>query len=143
MTTQIQIQVRAAGPADREHVQQLWEACGLARAAPDEWEALMSGETSVVLVAEHDGAMAGAAVASFDGWRAYIYHAGVAPHMRGQGVGHELMAHAEQYLLSAGARYVYVMVHQENTEGLALVGSTGYLPEGEIVLAKRLATRLA
>lgn len=34
---------------------------------------------------------------------------------------------------------VFVMVHQEDTDGLALVGEGGYLPEGEIVLTERLA----
>ena len=54
-----------------------------------------------------------------------------------------MMSQAEQYLLSAGARYVFVTVHTDNTEGLALAASQGYLPEGEIVLAKRMATRVA
>lgn len=141
-TTATRIEIGPAEAGDRESVQHLWETCGLGRAAPDEWQALMEGATSVVLVARQGGDLAGAAVATFDGWRAYIYHVAVAPAHRRQGIGHELMASAEQYLLSAGARYVYVMVNQENTEGLALVASASYLPEGEIVLAKRLATRL-
>ena len=82
-------------------------------------------------------------VAAFDGWRAYIYHVAVAGDVRRQGLAHDLMAEAERYLLSAGARHVFVTVHEDNTEGLALVGATGYLPEGEIVLAKRLASRPA
>lgn len=142
MTTRLAIQIRPADAADRSAVQELWESCGLTRAAPDEWEALMASPNTVVLVAEGEGELQGAAVATFDGWRAYIYHVGVAPGARRQGIGHELVTSAEQYLLSAGARFVYVMVHEENTEGLALVGSIGYLPEGEIVLAKRLASRV-
>jgi ribosomal protein S18 acetylase RimI-like enzyme len=142
MTTQVGFQIRPAEAADRDRVQDLWEACGLARGAPDEWDALMEGPTSVVLAADRDGELIGAAVATFDGWRAYIYHVAVGRQWRREGIGHDLVAAAEQYLLSAGARYVYVMVNQENTEGLALVGSVGYLPEGEIVLAKRLANRL-
>lgn len=53
------------------------------------------------------------------------------------------MAQAEEYLTEAGARHVYVMVSEQNTESLALVGATGYLPGGDIVLAKRLAARVA
>jgi ribosomal protein S18 acetylase RimI-like enzyme len=137
------IGVRPAESADQEKVQRLWEACGLARAAPDEWDALVAGDTSAVLVAVEGDQLLGSAIASSDGWRAYIYHVAVAPDRRGEGLGHWLMGQAEQYLLSAGARYVYVTVQQDNTEGLALAASQGYLPEGEIVLVKRMATRVA
>ncbi len=137
------IEVRPAEPADQQAVQRLWERCGLARAAPDEWDALLAGETSAVLVAQDGGEILGTAIASSDGWRAYIYHVAVDASRRGEGLGHWLMEQAEQYLLSAGARYVYVTVQQDNTEGLALAASQGYLPEGEIVLVKRMATRVA
>lgn len=135
------IQIRPAEDEDRERVQRLWADSGLGRAAADEWDALMAAPTAVVLVAESAQQLAGTVVASFDGWRAYVYHMAVARDYRRQGLGHDLLAQAEQFLLSAGARFVYVTVNGDNTEGLALVGSAGYLPEGEIVLAKRLAAR--
>ena len=135
--------ISPAESGDRDHVQQLWDDTGLGRAAPDEWAALAEGTTSIILVAKEDGELAGAAVATYDGWRAYVYHVAVAPRFRTQGIGHALMAQAEEYLTEAGARHVYVMVNEQNTEGLALVGATGYLPEGDIVLAKRLAVRIA
>ncbi|MFN0145236.1 MAG: GNAT family N-acetyltransferase [Dehalococcoidia bacterium] len=135
------IAVRPAETDDREAIQELWEAAGLSPAANDEWEALTSGATTAVLVAEDDLGIVGAAIAAFDGWRAYVYHVAVAERARRQGVAYDLMGNAEQYLLSAGARHVYVMVNDENTEGLALVGSSGYLPEGDLVLVKRLASR--
>lgn len=135
------ISIRAAEDNDREHVQRLWDGCGLGRIAADEWEALMAAPTTAVLLAESGESLVGTAVASCDGWRAYIYHVAVAEEHRRSGVGYDLMAQAEKFLTSAGARYVHVMVQQENTEGLGLVGSIGYLPEGEIVLTKRLAVR--
>lgn len=135
--------IRPVEGRDRSALLALWEQAGLSPTAPDQWEALTGAGTSVVLVAERDGDVIGSAVASFDGWRAFVYHVAVAPAARRQGVAHELMQAAEQYLLAAGARYVYVTVHEQNTEGLALVAATGYLPEGELVLAKRLATRVA
>jgi ribosomal protein S18 acetylase RimI-like enzyme len=133
--------IRPAVHADHDAVVALWESAGLGRTATDEWEALIGGPTSAVLVAEAGGAIAGAGVATFDGWRAYIYHVAVSPRHRREGVGHDLMEEAEQYLVSAGARFVYVMVHEENTEGLALVGANGYLPDGDLVLTKPLASR--
>ena len=122
------IEVRPAEVAEQAKVQALWEACGLAAAAPDEWEALLGGDTSAVLLAVEGNELLGTAIASSDGWRAYIYHVAVHPARRAEGLGHWLMGRAEQYLLSAGARYVYVTVQQENTEGLALAASQGYLP---------------
>jgi ribosomal protein S18 acetylase RimI-like enzyme len=142
MAVRTAIRLRSAESADREAIQALWSEAELARAAEDEWRALIDSPTNVVIVADDAGAIAGAAVASFDGWRAYIYHVCVGENYRRQGLGHELMMEAEQYLMGAGARHVYVTVNEANTEGLALVGSAGYLPEGEIVLAKRLASRV-
>ena len=136
------VAIRPAEDRDREGIQRLWDDCGLGRTAADEWDAIMAAPTTAVLVAEVDGELAGTVVTSFDGWRAYIYHVAVRDTFRRQGIGYDLMGQAEQFLLSAGARFVHVAVNQENTEGLALVGSIGYLPEGEIVLAKRLATRV-
>ena len=141
MTVMGAVSIRAAEDEDREHVQQLWDGCGLGRIATDEWDALMADPSTAVLLAEDGETLVGTAVTSFDGWRAYIYHVAVDEKHRRSGVGYDLMAQAEQFLTSAGTRYVHVMVHQENTEGLALVGSIGYLPEGEIVLTKRLAAR--
>ena len=143
MPTEIAVEIRPAEPGDQPALDSLWEEVGLAVPTPDEWDALMSGATNAVLVAPIAGQLAGSAIAAFDGWRAYIYHVAVAADMQQRGLGHRMLREAEQYLLGAGARYVYVMVHEESTEGMALVASAGYLPEGEIVLAKRLASRVA
>ncbi len=142
MTVVGAVGIRPAENEDRERVQRLWDDCGVGRIAADEWDALMAAPTTAVLLAEDGDELVGTAITSFDGWRAYIYHVAVEEKHRRLGIGYDLMAQAEQFLLGAGARYVHVAVHQENTEGLALVGSLGYLPEGEIVLTKGLATRL-
>jgi ribosomal protein S18 acetylase RimI-like enzyme len=138
MPTATQLEIRPARPAERAAIKQLWLAAGMGEPAQEELDALMLHETSRVLVAMVDGEVGGTAVASYDGWRAYIYHVAVAPALRRKGIGHELMAEAERYLRSSGARYVYLTVNEENTEGLALAAEAGYVPEGEIVLARRL-----
>lgn len=140
MATSVQpATIRAAGMANRDAIQSLWVSTGLEPATPEEWTALLDGGTSTVLMAERDDQLVGAAIAGFDGWRAYIYHIAVSPSYRRQGVGRALIEESERYLRSAGARDVFVMVHQDDTDGLALVGEGGYLPEGEIVLTRRLA----
>lgn len=141
MTTPTRVSIRPATGDERDAVQALWDEAGLGRAAPDEWAALISGDTSAVLVAEDGGELLGTAIASFDGWRAYIYHVAVGSGHRRQGIAHALLQEASNYLLSAGARQVFVTVNEANTEALALVASEGFLPDGEIVLGRRLATR--
>lgn len=143
MTANVGIEFRPAEDLDEVAVQQLWRDCGLSTATADEWDALMTVPSNVVLVAQDGGSLVGTAVASFDGWRAYIYHVAVSADARGRGIGHDLMQSAERYLTGAGARRVYVMVDEQNTEGMALVGSTGYVPEGDVVFVKRLADRFA
>ncbi len=138
MPTETQVEIRRALPAERAAIKQVWVAAGMGEPAQEELDALMLRETSLVLVAIVDGQVAGTAVASFDGWRAYIYHVAVTAALRRSGIGHDLMAEAERSLRSSGARYVYLTVNEENTEGLALAGEAGYVPEGEMVLAKRL-----
>ena len=134
--------IRPMVAGDREQIGSLWTRAGLGEPAPDEWTALSEGDTTLILVGEVNDQLAGVAVASFDGWRAYIYHLAVEPEQRRHGVAHALMRQAEEYLIEAGARYVWVMIPEGNTGGLALAGSSGYLPDGDLVLSKRLAQRV-
>jgi ribosomal protein S18 acetylase RimI-like enzyme len=130
--------IRRGEHRDRERVLELWQQCGLEPTAEDEWEALIGGASNAVLVAQDGDRLVGTAIATFDGWRAYIYHVAVSPSQRQQGLGRQLMEAAEDYLRQAGARRVFIEVNQESTEGLALAAGGGYLPEGEIVLEKEL-----
>lgn len=134
--------IRQAGPGDHDEVLRLWESEGLGRTAEDEWEALVRGSSAIVLVAEVGSELAGAAIAAFDGWRAYIYHVAVAPQHRRRGLAQALIAEAEQHLTLAGARRIYIMVDGENTPGLALAAVSGYLPDGDIALVKELPSRV-
>jgi len=130
--------IRRGERRDRSRVLTLWEEAGLGVTEEDEWEALVSGRSATILVAQSGDRLVGSAVATFDGWRAYIYHVVVAPDVREQGLAHELMETAETYLKQSGARRVYVMVNQDNTAGLALAAGAGYEPLGDIALVKEL-----
>jgi ribosomal protein S18 acetylase RimI-like enzyme len=130
--------IRRAERRDRDRMLALWQECGLEPTEEDEWESLVGGGSNAILAAQEGDRIVGSAIATFDGWRAYIYHVAVAPDDRKQGLGRELMVAAEDYLRQAGARRVYIEVDQENTAGLALAAMLGYLPEGEIVLEKEL-----
>lgn len=135
--------IRVAEPEDRDAAARLWSSVDLGWIAQDEWDALMSHQTAVVLIAEDAGRVVGSVIAAFDGWRAYVYHLAVAEGERHHGIGQALFEEAERYLEGAGARHVYVMVAAENTDGLALAGENGFFPEGDVVLGKRLAVHAA
>lgn len=132
--------MRQATEQDQALVCRLWEAAGLGRTEDREWAALVSAPSAAVIVAEADGGeLAGAAVSSYDGWRAYIYHVAVAPEFRHRGIGRALMEEAQRYLSDHQARRAFVMVNESNTAGLALAAMAGFAPDGDIVLAKEFA----
>ena len=133
------VDIRQAQRADHDRIQQLWLETGLGRMSDEEWTAISAAPATTVLIATDAGKLVGSAVASFDGWRAYIYHVAVTEAARGKGVAKALMQSAEKRLVGKGARRIFVMVNENNTAGLALSTSMGYQPEGDVVLVKELA----
>ena len=129
-------EIRRAQLADHDALVDLWVDAGLGRTSEGEWNAIIAQPTTVVLVAADGEEIVGSAIASFDGWRAYIYHVAVASNRRHRGEAKELMREAEEHLFREGAGSIYVMVHEQNTAGLALCGAMNYVPEGELVLVK-------
>jgi ribosomal protein S18 acetylase RimI-like enzyme len=130
--------VRPARSEDHDTILRLWETCGLGQTTEDEWRAITSGSPDMLLIAEEDGALVGAIVASFDGWRAFVYHLAVAPEMRRRGIGRVLIEEAERQLKARGARRIFALVNERNTEGIALCVATGYEPEGDVAFVKEL-----
>lgn len=131
--------LREATEQDREPICRLWEAAGFGRTDDHEWSALVSAPSATILLAEEDGELAGATIASYDGWRAYVYHAAVAPTFQRLGVGLALIQEAERYLSNRHARRAFVMVNAQNEPGLALSAAAGFAPAGDLVLTKELA----
>jgi ribosomal protein S18 acetylase RimI-like enzyme len=136
------MQIRLATLDDHETIAALWEESRLPTVALEEWDSLIASPNAMVILVEDEGALAGAVVASFDGWRAYIYHIAVVPGRRHTGIASMLIHEAESRLQALGARGIFTMVHEENTAGLALTARAGYeLQTGELVLAKGSATQ--
>lgn len=131
--------IRDARTNDRTAIERLWDASGLGACNDDEWRALTAGPVPALLLAEEQGSALGTAVASFDGWRAFIYHVAVAPDSRGRGIAKALMAEAEARLRRRGARRAYALVNEANTAGLALCVARGFEPEGDVAFVKELS----
>ena len=132
------LEIRRPTDDDRPAVSKVWEEGGLSAANAQEWQAISKDGPARLLLAEDDGVLVGAVIASFDGWRAFISHLAVALGHRHQGVGSALLTEAEKELRQRGAMQVFVLVQQNNTDGLALCVENGYEPEGELALEKVL-----
>lgn len=134
--------MRLATSADHETIAALWEESRLPSVDIEEWDSLIASPNAMVILAEHEGALSGAVVASFDGWRAYLYHIAVVPGRRRSGVAEALMREAEARLRALGARGILTLVNESNAPGLALTRSLGYqVRPGELVLAKGSAVQ--
>ena len=133
-----QLEFRRAALRDHERIQALWDESRLDTVDEHEWDTLIASPGAVVLVAEEEGALVGAIVATFDGWRAYVYHVAVVPGRRRRGVARALFDEAHAFLAREGNRIVYVMVDDENDAGMGLLRSLGYGVHGDIVMVNQL-----
>ena len=132
--TSMQLEFRPATIDDHELIQGLWDESRLDTLDEHGWGTLITSPGSIVLVAEEEGSLVGTIVATFDGWRAYVYHVAVVPGRRRRGVAKALIDEAHAHLAREGNGIVYVMVDEENEGGIALLSSLGYREQDDIVM---------
>ena len=132
-------EIRSARVDDGAALSELWAGVGLEVIDPEHYGALVANPSTLVLVAEDEGAPVAAAIASFDGWRAQIYHVAVLEPFRHRGLARDLMTAAEAELRKLGVHAIHVTVEQKNAGGLALSYSMGYAPQDEAALKKSIA----
>ena len=84
--------------------------------------------TAAVLVAEHDGDLAGTAIVLFRPRSAVarLYSIAVAPHKGGRGVGPMLLAAAEAQAVERGCGAMRLEVHETNATAIARYRKSGY-----------------
>jgi ribosomal protein S18 acetylase RimI-like enzyme len=88
----------------------------------------LRSSTAEVLVAEHDGDLAGTAIVLFRPRSsvARLYSIAAAPHMGGRGVGTTLLAAAENAALERGCGSVRLEVHEANAAAISRYRKIGY-----------------
>jgi ribosomal protein S18 acetylase RimI-like enzyme len=122
--------LRAAAGADIEGLLELWLVAAENDSRPADTretvEALLRRDPAAVILAEHDGELAGSVIAGWDGWRAHLYRLAVRPAWRRRGVGTALLGAAEQRFRSLGAARIDAMVLDRNDLGQALWQAAGY-----------------
>ena len=80
-----------------------------------------------LLVAELGGAVVGAVIAAFDGWRGNIYRLAVAPAVRRRGIGGRLVEAGEERLRALGAPRVSALVAFEDAHARGFWEAVGNL----------------
>ncbi len=134
--------VRAFADGDREAVVALWREAFPNDPPRNEPNAILDRKVplgdGLVFVAERDGAVVGAVVAGYDGYRGWIYHLAVDPARRGEGIGSELMRAAEVELAARGCPKVNLQVRTSNPEAVAFYESLGYSTDATVSMGRVL-----
>jgi ribosomal protein S18 acetylase RimI-like enzyme len=100
--------------------------------------ALEALERDAVFVARVEGSVAGYVAISSEAEALRIEQLLVAPHHEGEGVGHRLLAYAEGYAISTGARAVQVIVEEDNEQAIAFYRRSGFVPVEEQLYERHL-----
>ena len=130
--------VRPARCDDIAAVLALWErARSAAASTPDTPETvarLLDTGPGSLLVAERgpDGAIVGALIAAWDGWRGNMYRLAVDPAHRRTGVGLALVRAGERHLAALGARRVTALVAHDEPDAVGLWAAAGYARDADI-----------
>lgn len=129
-------EIRPASPDDGAEVLRLWRVIRSAAATVDDEpavvERLLAHDRGALLVAAADGAIVGAAIAAWDGWRGHIYRLAVLPERRRQGIGRRLVEAGHERLRGLGATRVNVAVGERDGGSVAFWAQLGYGRDSEI-----------
>jgi len=129
--------IRLCRPADALAVLELWRLARSEHATTsdriEDVERLIAEAPSVLLVAENgDGAIVGALIAGWDGWRGNMYRLAVHPDHRRRGIARGLLDAGEEHLRGLGARRVTALVAHDDDVAGAFWDAAGYPVDQEI-----------
>jgi ribosomal protein S18 acetylase RimI-like enzyme len=131
-----EISIRRCGQADVPAVLRIWHEERSAHAStPDrreDIERLLADSPAAVFVAESGGAVVGAVIAGWDGWRGNIYRLAVRRRDRRRGVGLALVRASEDYLRQRGVGRVTALVASADEAAGSFWDSAGYPTDDEI-----------
>ncbi len=129
-------EIRPATAEDDAAVLHLWNltrsAAATAEDDPAMVERLLSHDPGALLVATADGAIVGAVIAAWDGWRGHVYRLAVLSEWRRQGVGRRLVETGQERLRNLGAARVNAAVAEGENGSAAFWRALGYDRDAEI-----------
>ena len=83
-------------------------------------------DPEVILVAEENGRSIGTIFILYDPWCSFVYHLGVHPNYRRQGVGNKLMGEAERILKARGINRPTLFVEEDNRQVVEFYEKRGW-----------------
>lgn len=93
-------------------------------------------------VALMEDQVVGTIMAGYDGHRGWLYSLAVSPSCRNQGIGTQLVKHAEQALTQLGCIKINLQILESNHEVEAFYQKLGYQTEPRINMGKQIQENL-
>lgn len=137
----MELEVRPFEARDEEAVVALWHACGLVRPPNDPHRDIalkMRVNPELFLVGVHDGRVAAAVMAGYEGHRGWINYLAVDPAMQKRGVGRRMMDEAEARLRTLGCPKINLQVRTTNDKVIAFYEAIGFKKDEVVSFGKRL-----
>jgi ribosomal protein S18 acetylase RimI-like enzyme len=128
MSTQ-NLTIRPIADGEEEATIALWHACGLTRPWNDPARDLAFARgkpNSDVLVGLAESRIVASAMVGHDGHRGTMYYVSVDPARRGSGLGRQMVAAAEAWLIERGVWKANLLVRKDNEAVLGFYDSLGY-----------------
>jgi ribosomal protein S18 acetylase RimI-like enzyme len=124
----------------RNEVTALWEAVFAYEAAHNRPKLVIDKKLAVrddlFFVALADKKVVGTIMAGYDGHRGWIYSVAVCPSHRREGIGSQLVSHAERALIAKGSVKINLQIMQGNESVTAFYASLGFSVEKRISMGK-------
>ena len=136
------VNVQELTATERSAAVRLWGDAGLTRPSVDpvaDFNRALAAAQSAVLGLFDDGVLVGTVMVGDDGHRGWVYYLAVDVVHRRRGVGGELMAAAENWMLSRGVSKVNLMVRHSNQAAIGFYANLGYGDDEVTVLSRRLS----
>ena len=132
--------VRTYDSADSAQVIALWDAVFPGSTGHNEpnssIDRKVAADDGLFFVAADGDVILGTVLAGYDGHRGWLYSVAVAPDRRRDGIGSQLIRHAEQALAQLGCPKLNIQVRADNAAVVAFYESLGFQTEERISMGK-------
>lgn len=123
--------IRPARPDDYEPLLSLWLACDLpvrprGRESPEAFARQLASPVCRLFVAEADGRLVGAVLASHDARKGWVNRLAVHPAWRKRGLGAALIRACEAFFAESGVAIYAALIEADNTPSRRLFEKLGY-----------------
>jgi hypothetical protein len=134
--------IRPLEDSDLDAVTALWDRCGLLRPwnnPHDDIGLARQTESAEIFVGtDGENAIVAAVMCGHDGHRGWLYYLAVDPGCRRQGLGRDIVAHAEAWLRGLGVRKLELMIRNTNKPVARFYEALGYREEPVTTLSRWL-----